>query len=120
MITIVRPSDGRDVILTYHCNRRLWGSGENDCWKQEASRKENLLEGLGVALMQQKREGFEFDAIPQKLACQAASELNINHTIVFCNLCREKYHPFKPIRDLELNEEDPDRRMDTLWLMLQL
>ena len=46
------------MILTYHCNRRLWESGENVCWKREAPRKENPKEFLAVALMQQRREGF--------------------------------------------------------------
>ena len=41
-----------------HCNHQLWKSGENDCCKQEAFRKKNLLEGFAVALMQQQWEGF--------------------------------------------------------------
>ena len=49
-----------------------------------------------------------FDASPQKSSRQTARELHISQSSV----CREKYYPFKPIRVHELNEDDPDRRME--------
>ena len=53
-----------------------------------------------------------FEASPQKSTRQAAREIGISHSSVFRVLNREKYHPFKPIRVHELNEDDPDRRME--------
>ena len=53
-----------------------------------------------------------FDASPQKSTRQAARELHISQSSVCRVLKREKYHPFKPIRVHDLNEDAPDRRME--------
>ena len=45
-----------------------------------------------------------FDASPQNSTRQAARDLGIRHSSVFRALCREKFHPFKPIRDHELKK----------------
>jgi hypothetical protein len=61
----------------------------------------------------------KFDNSPQKSIRQGARELGISQSSVSHALRPRKYRTFKPIRVHELNEDDPDRRLEMCEFVLR-